>query len=282
MKLAVRLWFAYSSTVPLDPNREIYANPQLNLVAFEIRYPPVPPLDTDQGHRAVYEALREELPILGAPPHVQIEMSPAGAKQTQVGMRLLDRRRTRTVTLTDTALTVETSAYIKYEDFAALIERALRVVNGVAELPAVLRVGLRYIDEIEVQGVETVEAWQEYIVDDLLAPGIYHGFPTVEYRGSLGLQVAEDHRVTLQFGVVGQPVVNADGPLRIPRSPSGPYFLLDIDSAWTAPSEEFVEFEVEAVLDRCEHLHDPVRAIFERAIKPKLRDDVLRREETHA
>jgi len=268
--------------VPLDPNREIYANPQLNLVAFELRYPPVPSLDTEQGHRMVYDALREELPILGSPPQIQFEMGPGVAKQTPAGMRLLDRRRSRTVTLTDQALTVETSAYVKYEDFAALIERTLRVVDGVGDLPAVLRVGLRYIDEIQVPGVETVEAWQEYIADDLLAPGIYHCYPTVEYRGSLGLQVAEDHRVTVQFGVVGQPVVNADGPLRIPRSPSGPYFLLDIDSAWTAPPEEFVEFEVDAVLERCEHLHDPVREIFERAIKPKLRDDVLRREETHA
>lgn len=268
--------------MPLDPDREIYPNPQLNLVAFELRYPRVPPLDSEQGHRAVYDAMREELPILGPPPNLHLEMSPVGTKQTQAGMRLLDRRRTRTITLTDQGLTVETSAYEKYEEFAGLVERALRIVNDVAALPAVLRIGLRYIDEIEVEGVHTVEAWKEYVEDDLLAPGIYHGYSTVEYRASVGLQVDEQHRVTLQFGVVDQPVVNPDGPLRIRRSPTGSYFLLDIDSAWTAPSEEFVEFDIEGVLQRSETLHDPVRAIFERAIKPRLRDDVLRRKENHA
>jgi uncharacterized protein (TIGR04255 family) len=263
----------------LDPDREIYPNAPLKLVAFELRYPTVRAFEADQGQQAIYDRLREDFPILGVPPITTIEVGPSGSRQIGQGMRVLDRRRTRTVTVTDQALTIETSAYGRYEEFATLIEQALRAANEVGHLPAVVRVGLRYIDEIVVTGVESVEQWREYITDDLLAPGLVEGYSTIDYRGSIGLQVADDNVVTVRFGVVDAPVVDPNGPLRIPDSPEGRYFLLDVDSAWTAPQEEFLEFNIDSVLQRSESLHEPVRTIFERAIKPRLRDEVLRRKD---
>jgi uncharacterized protein (TIGR04255 family) len=263
----------------LDPKREIYPNAPLKLVAFELRYPPVRAFDTDEGQQAFYERLRDRFPILGPPPITGFEVGLSGARQIGQGMRVLDRRRTETVTVTDQALTIETSAYTRYEDFRAVIERALVAAHDVGQLPAALRVGLRYIDEIVVPGVRTVEEWRAYITDDLLVPALVEGYATLEYRGSLGLQVAEDSVVTVRFGVVEAPVVDPNGPLRIRGSPEGPYFLLDIDSAWTAPQDEYLEFDVKGALDRSETLHEPIRMIFERAIKPKLRDEVLRRKE---
>jgi uncharacterized protein (TIGR04255 family) len=263
----------------LDPDREIYPNAPLKLVAFELRYPPVRAFDSDEGQQAVYARLRDRLPILGPPPIAAFEVGPAGPRQIGQGMRVLDRRRTEAVTVTDQALTVETSAYTRYEDFRELIELALAAANDVGQLPAVLRVGLRYIDEIVVSGVRTVDEWRAYITDDLLAPALVEGYTTLEYRGSLGLQVAEDSIVTVRFGAVEALVVDPNGPLRIRASPEGPYFLLDVDSAWTAPPDEYLEFDVQGALQKSETLHEPIRTIFERAIKPKLRDEVLRRKE---
>jgi uncharacterized protein (TIGR04255 family) len=277
--VAVRHWFAYGSGMPLDPDREIYPNAPLKLVAFELRYPPVRAFDSDQGQQAVYERLRDQLPILGAPPVTTFEVGPSGPRQTGQGMRVLDRRRTETVTVTDQALTVETSAYTRYEEFAALLKQALIAANDVGQIPAALRVGLRYIDEIHVPGVQTVEDWRDYITDDLLAPAFFEGYSTLDYRGLLGLQVAGDSVVTVRFGVVEAPVVDPNGPLRIRDSPEGRYFLLDVDCAWTAPQDEYLEFDVNGALQRSETLHEPIRTIFERAIKPKLRDEVLRRKE---
>lgn len=262
----------------LDPHREIYPNAPLKLVAFELRFPPVRRFDSDDGQQALYEALREEFPILGPPPVMEIEMSPGGTRQNIRGTRMLNRSRTRTVTFTDQALTVETSAYRRFEEFAELVRTALEAADQVGRLPAVLRAGLRYIDEIVVLGVTHVEAWADYITEDLLSPAVFQDYETIEYRGTLGLRVADNHRVDVRFGAVDTPVVDPDGPLRIHESPSGQYFLLDVDSAWTAPGEEFLEFDVEATLGRCEALHEPVREIFERAVKPKLRDEVFRKD----
>lgn len=263
----------------LDPNREIYPNAPLKLVAFELRYPPVPLFEAEDGKQALYAGLREEFPILGPPPSISLEVVPTGTHQRILGTRVLDRKRRQTVTVTEQALTVETSAYVRYEDFAELIERALTVADGVGRLPAIQRIGLRYIDEIVVPGVDDTSGWREYIADDLVAAARFEGYPTVEYRGALGLQVADQHVVAVRFGIVDTPVVDPGGPLQIPESPPGKYFLLDIDSAWTAPAGEFPEFETAGVLARTEELHGPIRSIFERAIKPKLRDEVLRRKE---
>ena len=265
----------------LDQDREIYPNAPLKLVAFELRFPPVPIFESESGKQSIYERLRGELPILGPPPAVTVEVVGGTARQRVLGTRLIDRRRLRTMTISEDAFTVETSAYVRFEEFLELIKMGLDVIHEIGTLPAVQRMGLRYIDEIAVPGVEDVQGWHDYIVDDLLAPASFQGFETLDYRGALGLSVATDHAVAIRFGVVNAPVVDPNGPLRISNSPEGSYFLLDIDSAWTAPTAEFAEFDPELVLARCHELHDPVRTIFERAIKEKLRDEVFRRKETN-
>jgi uncharacterized protein (TIGR04255 family) len=181
--------------------------------------------------------------------------------------------------VTEEALSVETSAYGRYEDFARLIELGLAAADGVGRLPAIQRIGLRYIDEISAPGIKHARDWRDYIADELLAAATVEGYSTVDYRGALGLSVTDEHSVALRFGIVDTPVVDPSGPLRITESPPGTYFLLDIDSAWTAPLGEFPEFDSAAVLARAEELHEPIRDLFERSIKPKLRDEVLRRKD---
>jgi uncharacterized protein (TIGR04255 family) len=60
--------------------------------------------------------------------------------------------------------------------------------------------------------------------------------------------------------------------LHISRSPTGSYFLIDIDSGWNAPVDDLPEFAVGEVLDVLDRLHAPVREVFERMITDKLRD----------
>jgi uncharacterized protein (TIGR04255 family) len=256
----------------LDPNRRIYPNAPLQLVAFQLQFPPSPVLDDEAAQRDIYQRLRDTLPILGAPPFLHVEVNAGSTTQAAKGIRLLDRQRTTTVALATDSLAIETSRYTRYEEFAELIGRVLHEIDEVGVLSGVTRLGLRYIDEIVVDGVLRLEQWRGWINDDLLVGGILDDYETIDYRGAAVAQIDEGHQMAVRFGVLSEPVVNPQGPLRIPSSPTGPYFLLDIDSYWDPSADELPEFNAEEVLAICERLHQPILNTFERAITDQLRD----------
>jgi uncharacterized protein (TIGR04255 family) len=239
------------------------------LVAFELRFTTIPGLESSRWED-VYEQIRESFPIVGPPPRVALQLGPGRAEQTVQGVRLLDRERSRSVVLYDESVIVETSAYVRFEELLELIETVLSALHRAASIPAVQRVGLRYIDEITVP--ETSHDWSRYIDESLLCPlGKFAEFSPGAYSGTLELRAGEQRTVTLNYGVFNEPVVNPDGALRIPKSPEGAYFLIDLDSFWSAPLAEFPEFQIQQVLQKCEQLHDPIRQIFEQSITDDLR-----------
>jgi len=256
----------------LDPDRPIYPNAPLKLVTFQIRFPPVPDLDDLKPPRELLAAMRERYPILGSPPPVmQLEVGPGQTQQRSRGSRLMNRERTQNITLTGDWIALETSRYERYEHFADDIDWVLERVHAVTPLPAVTRLGLRYIDEILVEDVSDLSDWKAWINPDLIVGGVVDGYETKDYLAQMLLEVDELHRLTIRYGRVSLPVVDPNGPLKIASSPTGPYFLLDIDSFWEPTSESFEEFNADEVRAECLRLHEPIRDIFERAITTQLR-----------
>lgn len=253
----------------LDPSREIYANAPLMLVAFELRFTPIPGLESAKWEQ-IYDAIRDTFPIVGPPPRISLQFSPGGAEQKTQGVRLLDRGRTRSAVFYEDAAVVETSQYGRFEDLRELIELVLRSLDQAGPIPAVQRVGLRYIDEIAVPDGDP--DWRRYIDHSLLCPvDMFEEFSAKAYSGSLELDAGERQKVNVNYGIFSEPVVNPQGALQIPESPEGEYFLIDLDSFWVPPESQFLEFQLEHVLKKCEELHDPIRTIFERSITDDLR-----------
>lgn len=260
----------------LDPHREIYRDAPLKLVAFEIRYSPIPRLESDSWE-AVYESLREDLPILGPRPQMELKLTPTGAEQVHRGHRLMNRNRTCSAILMNESAALETSSYERFEEWSALIQSLLQALDGAAPIPSVQRLGLRYIDEIHVDGFEsaTPADWSRYIAQDLLAPAAHYSDLTASnYRATIHLHASDHEAVKLGFGVFADPVVDPHGPLRIKESPHGEYFLMDLDSSWSAPEGEFPAFDLETVMQQIESLHLPIREIFEASITEELRQEM--------
>ena len=253
-------------TSPLDPNREIYPKAPLKLVAFEIRYSASPRLESDHWE-PVFERLREELPILTPPPRHELQIGPDGPRERARGRRFMNRARTCSATLFDESATLEASAYVRFEDFSGLARRLLVAIDECAGIPSVQRLGLRYIDEIQVPGFDpaAVSDWSRYIAAQLLEP-TRDRHEVVDFRVGVGLRIHDDHQVGFRYGRLEEPVVDPEGPLKIIDSPTGPYFLLDFDSFWTAPENEFPPFEIDAVEERLLELHAPIRELFESSI----------------
>lgn len=259
---------------PLDPNRAIYPNAPLQLVAFELRYPEVPELldaQPELDHR-----LRKRLPLLGPPPISEMRFEVAGgaahrAFGRQGGLRRTDRRRRQAVAVTPISTTIETSQYTRFEEFRAFVEEVLGHLAATVELPAVERVGIRYIDEVDPVDLPHPVKWSEYIAPELLGVASFFGHEPLETNTVAVFVPAANQQLVLRYGVAQAPVVNPGGPLHITRSPAGSYFLIDIDSGWNAPADDLPEFALGEVLGLLARLHAPVRDVFERMITDKLR-----------
>lgn len=275
-RLVVRFWFAYSNGMTsLDPNREIYPNAPLKLVAFELRYPEVPELL--DGQPDLDQRLRKRLPLLGPPPVSEMHFEVAGSAAPrafgrQGGLRRTDRRRRQAVAVTPIGTTIETSQYTRFEDFRAFVEEVLGHLAATVEVPAVERVGIRYIDEVDPVDLTQPVDWSDYIAPELLWVSRFFDHEPLETNTVAVFSPATDQQLVVRYGVARAPVVNPGGPLHITRSPAGSYFLIDIDSGWNAPADDLPEFAVRDVLDLLERLHAPVRDVFERMITDKLRD----------
>jgi uncharacterized protein (TIGR04255 family) len=196
---------------------------------------------------------------------------------------MLQRDRLVSVTLARDGLTLETTDYPGWATFGALLAEVIGQLAATSRPDGVIRVGLRYIDEIRLpEAPATSRDWAGWIDPRLLSP----------------LTLLDDEEpstanVTLQYGeppgyvtvfraspLSGGWTVNPDGPLRQPISlPGGPYFLLDTDASWADPSRRVPPFESDAVTTVFEELHARCHDLFEASITSDLRD-LLRRDRT--
>jgi uncharacterized protein (TIGR04255 family) len=207
--------------------------------------------------------------VAGGPPGLATEQVP----------KFTSRDRTSTVTFGRESLVVETSAYKRFEDFRQTVELAIEARTVAHPVDGVERLGLRYIDEIRVPVVGPVDqAWAAWVDQSLLGPSVVgprHGLFVSEWQGIVQFDAGQSRSVVLRYGPREGYAVDPKGDLARPNVPAGPFFLLDIDSFWTA-SSQIPEFSAAEILHRVDELHAPVGQLFESLITDRLRDEVLR------
>jgi uncharacterized protein (TIGR04255 family) len=270
-------------TVSLDPDREIYPNPTLNLVACELSFFAPLPVELASIQAALYKTLQRRFPLPGpAPQQLAVEFAGEGqptARRLPGGFRFMNRRRSESVVITPRSLVVETSAYDRFERFSELTLFAADAVARATPIPGLGRAGLRYIDEISEADLPELK-WTTYIEPALLnVLGHFAGDGPSQFTTAVTFPMEPGYELLLRYGLLDNPVVDARGPLIIRNSPVGRFFLIDIDSSWQSSSEEEIPaFSRDDVARTLESLHGPVRTIFEQTITDNLRNDVLRKE----
>ena len=259
-----------------SPSHEVYPSAPLRFVAFEARFSPVPVFETQEGRLAIYDRLQELFPILQPGPP---QPGPVGlVLEPMQQMQMMDRSRTVAATVSPATFSVETSNYQHFNWFLELIEKALVEITRVATIPTLARVGLRYTDEIRVQDVNRPSDWTGYVNPGLLGPlNLLDGPVLEEHLGQVSFRVHDHHLIRCRYGATEGWSVDPEGPLNVKNLGSGPYFLIDLDSFWTAPTTEYADFSVDTTVSLIKELHEPLRSLFEASITDQLRDAVFRR-----
>jgi uncharacterized protein (TIGR04255 family) len=262
--------------IPLDADREIYPNAPLKLVTFEMRFQAAGPSRPQTD--AFVETLRDRFPISAPPAAIQVVLgAPGGAPAAASGVRLFDTSRHETVAFGPHAVAYETSRYRRFEEFGGTIRSVLEVVDGLELGLAPRRIGLRYIDEVDVERLPEPGAWDRYIEPALASPLSHFTPAPVEHQSAALFEPDDGRRIVLRYGLMRQHAVDPTGPLVIDSPPRGPYYLIDIDSSWEDATADTMPTSAAWVIEMLAELHAPIRVLFESSITETLRNEVLRR-----
>ena len=262
-----------------------FPNPPLVLTVLEVRYPEIAGGLGDDARRDLKKSLRDRLPLMESQSEEQFAMSIGTpvppSVQRRTFPRFTTRDRTTALLVKQDALVLETTAYGGWEEhFRPLIREVISGLEEVSRPDGVLRVGIRYIDEIRVPSIESAPGdWRGYIDEHLQAAADPNFIPAslqpsvwqeiVQYQTTVGSTLA------IRYGPQEGYAVDPQGSTRR-KDPSGPglFFLLDSDSFWLS-EEEVPEFATDWILRRCDLLHEPAREFFDIAVTDKLRNEVF-------
>ncbi len=264
----------------IPPNTPPYLNDTLRYVALEVRYPATEAWAAAAPPAVIRDDLRPVFPVYEQSTELNVNLvAGAPAAQQTVRHRFFTRDRLVMVTIGRDSLTLETTSYPGWTAFSGTFADLLRSVAQSALPDGILRVGVRYIDEIRVPGLTRVSEWEQWIDPRLTSPFTLHEEPPA--TAQIALQYGEPPGFVTVFRAA--PVregrtVQAEGPLRVPfETPDGPYFLLDTDSSWVDPERQVPEFDVDAVMATANELHLMCVTLYEASIGERLRAEVLNR-----
>jgi len=268
-----------------------FPNPPLVLTVLEIRYPMLSEGFGDSEWRQMGEAVRDRLPLVESVVEQQVNVVMAGpapappSVQSRTFPRFGARDRTTALLVKPDALVIETTAYEGWaESFYPLVAEVVHAMERISQPNGVVRIGLRYIDEIRVPGIETAPGdWRGYIDEHLLAAADPDFIPASlrpsEWQGLVQYQTAPDSMLTVRYGPQQGSAVDPAGPTRRRNPhPPGLFFLLDSDSYWHGESE-VPEFNADWICERCDLLHQPVSEFFRIVVTDRLRDEVFNNQE---
>ncbi|MDT0571874.1 TIGR04255 family protein [Streptomyces sp. DSM 3412] len=258
--------------------REVYSNAPLALVTAEVRYPYSPRLRQADTLDRIQLALEDELPIRKTEQRATLEFSFEGGinkKQSTEVYRYLNHASTRSAVISPEAFTIETTRYSDFPDFLDLMLRVATAIANEKAIPAIERVGIRYIDEIRVpHEIEDASQWSNWVAPTLLPqlnPGVG---PLKSSQGVSVFETGDSTYLQFQYAAVDGPPIVSNSPLRRTNFPeTGKFFVLDFDSFWQSGTpEESRSFTTQFLEETLKRLHQPTGKMFQAAITDRLRD----------
>jgi uncharacterized protein (TIGR04255 family) len=258
------------------PNREVFPNAPLALVAAEIRFTDAARLRQQHTKDAIAIALEERFPFaeqlqplevnltLGAPPQIQ----------QRTGVVLKNASSTQTLTIMSESLTYETTAYTHFDDLLDEVTVACDALVAAKVRPAMRRIGLRYIDEIRVpEPITDVRQWATWI-DHRLVGHLEIGpddVPATMLQSVSTYNLGGGNGLNVRYAALDQGSIVVSQFLKRPAIESGPFFVLDFDGFHDFTGDEAIPLSSTAVREDLSTVHVPCGTAFQRSITDEAR-----------
>lgn len=258
------------------PNREVFPNAPLALVAAEIRFTDAARLRQQQTKDAVTIALEERFPFAEPLQQADVNLTPGAPLQIQqrVGVVLKNATSTETLTIMSESLTYETTAYNSFDELLDAVAAACDALAAAKVRPAVRRVGLRYIDEVRVpEPITDVRQWGKWINDRLIGHlGIGpDDVPATATQSVSTYDLGEGRGLNFRYAALNQGPIVVSQFLKRPPIESGPFFVLDFDGFHDFTDRETVPLSSGVVRESLSTVHVPCGTAFQRSITDEAR-----------
>lgn len=257
---------------------ELYKNPPIALALIEIKHPVAGSLSVPEI-ALVKEQVASMTPIQRM--EEGVEINPMTGEQKHIRFpRFVSRDLHTSISFRVDAVVVETTDYRGWNWFRSVLDIAVRTRQDVAPVDGIERIGLRYVDEVRPPQKYLADlSWPDWVVSELMGPTEKVKIPGLKLEQQQGVvsysMSTPGDTLTLRFGPnLGQAVASNQNLVR-KFNDSGPFFLIDVDAAFT-PTNAVPEFSPSEILNTSDRLHEPIGSLFELLVTEKLRKEVLR------
>jgi uncharacterized protein (TIGR04255 family) len=238
-----------STLFSLDPVPEIHlARAPLEKVLTQVQFSLTPGLVSEAGEEGLAAAL-SRYPVRRRGQSLNVTINPGTGMIEPKAVSTLsfaDPSQEWTVTVMETAVALETTAYDSRDDFCGRAREVFAAIAAVAAPPVVDRVGLRYIDRIRDGG--DLLRLEEYINPRLrVLDGQVSDPLAVEHSVTdTLLRIADDERLKVRSGILPPGAAFDPVLVAIPEAS----WVLDLDVFTTAGGFTFEPDALEARLRR--------------------------------
>jgi uncharacterized protein (TIGR04255 family) len=259
-------------------NREVFSNTPLALVVAEVRFTDSPRLRRQETVDAIAIALEDRFPIARSISGLQISVTnqPGGApllEASQVDPQqhrtvLTNTSSTESITIAPSSITYETTVYNEFDDLSTAVTTACEALIGADVRPALVRVGLRYIDEVRTpKPVTNMREWGKWIDNSLIAAlAIGPDDVPVRAQGLITFDLGDGKGLNFQYAALQEGAVVEPTFLKRKQFEAGPFFVLDFDGYHDFSSENPIQLDTTVIADVLSAVHHPAGAAFQRAI----------------
>jgi uncharacterized protein (TIGR04255 family) len=188
---------------------------------------------------------------------VELTLGGADSSSTLSGWRLVSNDGAWTATVMPNALSLETIAYVSWDDVRPLLEAVVASVGKHVAPTIVQRLGLRYVNRLVLADVRSAVDWQPYVDPALLGP-IGHsvlGRAVHNTMQQVDLDLGSGISATLRHGSMN------DASLKTNTA-----YLLDFDVFHQTP----MAFEVGPIMEYADTFNDLALRLFHQTVTPAL------------
>lgn len=249
-----------------EPPRIILEHPPLVLAICQLRFSAVLGI-TDPVFVAPFQrAIQDKYPVVTRNQSLQIQFA-IGGSEAQLAQgrpaqqwQFADKEDNWKVVLAPEALGIEARHYSDFDDFRARFLEVLEALALHIQPSIVIRLGLRYINEIRPEAPTWPKIIRQELLGPLAVPELIQNTVAISALQQLMLRYLDDQGITIHHGLIpgGTSVQLRQGE----SEPQQEFYLLDFDVFRDFPPARALAMDPEAICGLIDEYHKIIYSLF--------------------
>jgi len=253
-----------------DVPRVVLKRAPLVLALCQVRFTSMLSVNDPASLATFQRAIQSKYPIAAQVQEVELVVgvgpNPPEIRQEQrrsPQWQFTDQNDNWKVVLSQDFLALETRTYEHFDDFLTRLREALDALVEHIQPTIVTRLGLRYINEIRVNGYDSM-TWHEIIHQDLLGPiavsELVENATQVVALQQMSLRYPGDLGINIHHGLL--PIGTTIKLRPKEQQPIGPFFLLDFDVFREFSLPEAPTMDIKVISQHIKVYHQMIYRLF--------------------